>query len=126
MDIPRLARSTGELPHVDVVLTADLEDLTPAMDAALYRLAQESITNALRHTRHATRVDVRIHGDDEVVRLSAADDGEAGPAEPTTWGFGLVGMAERANLLGGNLEAGPSPDRGCTVTARLPRTGGVP
>lgn len=126
MDIQRLARSSEELPRVDVALSGDLDDLTPAMDAALYRLAQESITNALRHARQASRVDVRIHGDGEVVRLSVTDDGGTGPTDQTTWGFGLVGMAERANLLGGSLEAGPGPDQGWTVTALLPRTGGSP
>ena len=123
MDLPQLTRAAGELPRVEVALAGDLDDLTPAMDAALYRVAQESITNALRHARRATLVNVRIHGDDEVVRLTVTDDGDASTTEQATWGFGLVGMAERASLLGGSLEAGPGPDRGWSVAVVLPRTG---
>ena len=57
-DIERLATGAGERPHVDVELSGDLDGLRPSVDAALYRLAQESITNARRHARHATRIEV--------------------------------------------------------------------
>ena len=50
-------RSHGDL-RVEVHLTGDLDELSPAVGAAIYRIAQESITNAMRHARHATRVDV--------------------------------------------------------------------
>jgi signal transduction histidine kinase len=58
------------------------------------------------------------------VRLCVSDDGEtdAGRAASAP-GYGLVGMIERAGLLGGSCEAGPGPGRGWTVTAVLPRTG---
>ncbi|MFC6087958.1 hypothetical protein [Saccharothrix lopnurensis] len=63
--------------------------------------------------------------DERAVRLWVADDGER-PAPPTAArGHGLIGMAERAGLLGGTCEAGPNPDRGWTVAAVLPRTGGA-
>jgi signal transduction histidine kinase len=123
-DIERLARSTGDPPHVDVTLTGDLDDLPPSVDAALYRLAQESVTNALRHARHATHVHVVVTGDDDSVRLTVWDDGDARPAgTASSSGFGLLGMAERAKLLGGTLEAGPKRDQGWTVYAVLPRSG---
>jgi signal transduction histidine kinase len=57
--------------------------------------------------------------------LHVSDDGEPISGQPATAGFGLVGMAERARLLGGTCEAGPNPDRGWTVAAVLPRTGAV-
>ncbi|MDP9465217.1 MAG: histidine kinase, partial [Actinomycetota bacterium] len=53
-DIGLLARNAGEPPHVDVHLSGGLDDLRPSVGAAVYRLAQESITNAVRHARHAT------------------------------------------------------------------------
>lgn len=121
-DIERLARSTGDWPRVEVELCGDLDDLSPAVGAAVYRLAQESITNATRHARHATRVDVRVAGDDERVRLTVRDDGDGGDGRHS-WGYGLVGMTERATLLGGTLEAGPGPGTGWTVDAVLPKAG---
>jgi signal transduction histidine kinase len=116
-DLEQLARGS-RLP-VDVELSGDLDDLGPSVGAALYRIAQESITNAVRHARAATRVDVRVAGDVDCVRLTIRDDGEAGSAGPV--GYGLVGMTERAALLGGSFEAGPGPDRGWTVEAVLPK-----
>ena len=123
-DIERLARNTGNPPHVDVTLTGDLDELPPSVDAALYRLAQESVTNALRHARHASLVHVVVTGDDDSVRLTVWDDGDARPADPgSPSGFGLLGMAERARLLGGAFEAGPNRDGGWTVHAELPKSG---
>jgi signal transduction histidine kinase len=120
-DIDRLARSVGDRPRVEVDLSGDLEDLAPSVGAAIYRIAQESITNAVRHARRATRVDVSVAGEDDCVRLTVRDDGDAGLTGRSGTGYGLVGMAERAILLGGTLEAGPNPDGGWTVTAVLPR-----
>jgi len=124
-DIERFAHSAGDRPRVDVELSGDLDDLGPSVEAAIYRLAQESITNALRHARHATRINVCITRDDGCVRLTVRDDGDPSPlGAGSSSGYGLVGMAERAKLLGGTLEAGPSPGRGWTVDAVLP-TGSV-
>ncbi len=121
-DLRRLASGPAERPHVQVELSGDLDGLRPSVDAALYRLAQESITNALRHARHATRVSVTVRGDDGCVRLTVGDDGDAASFDPrSATGFGLIGMAERAKLLGGTLEAGPDAHRGWTVQAVLPR-----
>ena len=121
-DIERLTTVNGDRPHVDVELTGDLDGLRPSVDAALYRLAQESITNAVRHARRATRIQVTVSGDDDCVRLTVGDDGDAGSFDPrSASGFGLIGMAERAKLLGGTLEAGPNRNRGWTVHAVLPR-----
>ena len=121
-DIERLARSAGPGPRVQVELVGDLADLRPSVDAAGYRLAQEAITNALRHARHPTNVRVHLAGDHDCVRLTVEDDGAGGTSTSTsTSGFGLVGMAERAKLLGGTLRAGPDRNRGWTVDAELPR-----
>jgi signal transduction histidine kinase len=137
-DIERLAtESTGALP-IRVEMAGDVESLRPSIDAALYRIAQESITNAVRHARRASEVRVSVTGDPNSIRLTVTDDGdEAGPGlsrgvEPhkdATGGtgprFGLVGMAERAKLLGGAFHAGPDPHGGWTVDVVFPRTGAV-
>ncbi|MFV2040048.1 MAG: sensor histidine kinase, partial [Acidimicrobiales bacterium] len=121
-DIEQLATtSTPGALRIDVELVGDLDHLRPSVETAMYRLAQESITNAIRHARHATRVQVRIDGDAEAVRLTVTDNGDTSSAVSESFGYGLVGMSERATLLGGTLEAGPRPNRGWTVQAVLPR-----
>jgi signal transduction histidine kinase len=122
-DIQRLARSAGHDPRIELALEGDLDGLRPPVDAALYRIAQEAITNAVRHARHATVVHVRVRGDHERVRLTIDDDGDGGAAVGPTPGFGLVGMAERVKLLGGTFEAGPASSGGWVVEAVLPRHG---
>ncbi|MFI5541340.1 sensor histidine kinase [Nocardia sp. NPDC051900] len=123
-DLEQLAGSTGNGPTVEVEISGDVTDLPATVGTAIYRLAQESITNAVRHARHATRIEVRVTSDDTAVRLLVRDDGDGGPARPAgSPGYGLAGMAERADLLGGTCAAGPNSDRGWTVTAVLPRQG---
>jgi signal transduction histidine kinase len=111
-------------PNVTVTVSDEVGELRPSVDAACFRLAQESVTNALRHARRATEVHVRIDGSEDDVRLTVVDDGQGGGASSApTSGFGLVGMAERAKLLGGTFDAGPRPDGGWTVAATFPRRG---
>jgi signal transduction histidine kinase len=122
-DLKQLVRS-GEGPAVDVEIAGYLDDIAPAVGSAIYRLAQESVTNARRHARHATRIKVRVTADETKVHLNVSDDGETiGAAASKSTGYGLKGMTERAGLVGGTIEAGPNPDRGWTVTAVLPRSG---
>ncbi|WP_421732769.1 sensor histidine kinase [Cellulomonas sp.] len=121
-DLERLTNGVGARPHVQVTLSGELQDLSPAVGAAIYRLAQESITNARRHARHATRVTVAVVGNAEGVRLTVDDDGAPSSADDGTAGYGLVGMQERTTLLGGTFHAGPNADRGWRVHAMLPRT----
>jgi signal transduction histidine kinase len=122
-DIERLTRATGPGPRIDVEVVGELADLPPSVDAASYRIAQEAITNALRHARHVTQIRVEVAGERDCVRLTVDDDGRSGAGARATSGFGLVGMAERAKLLGGVVEAGPRADGGWTVRAALPRHG---
>ncbi len=120
-DIARLADMPAGDARVDVELSGDLDELRPAVQSALYRMAQESLTNAVRHARRATRIDVRVVGDVDCVHLTVSDDGEPTPAGRSSYGYGLVGMKERATLLGGTFTAGPTAPRGWTVDAVLPR-----
>jgi signal transduction histidine kinase len=122
-DLSDLAGRNGDGPDVDVEILGDVDAVSPSVAAALFRIAQESITNARRHARHATRIDVRVVADDGRIHLRVSDNGDGGAARPPDSGFGLRGMSERAHLLGGTFDAGPDPDRGWTVAAVLPRRG---
>lgn len=128
-DVERLATRPGPGPEVSVEVAGPVDDVPPAVAAAVHRIAREAVTNARRHARGATRIEVRVGVDTGAVRLRVSDDGEHGPgplrraAEPP--GFGITGMKERAELLGGTCEAAPSPGRGWTVTAVLPLSGGA-
>ncbi len=123
-DLERLTSHGHSGPSVDVEISGDFDGLPPSVEAAIYRLAQESVTNARRHARHATRIEVRVTADETSVHLRVSDDGDTSPIRPAAPpGYGIIGMIERADLLGGTCEAGPGPDRGWTVSAVLPRTG---
>jgi signal transduction histidine kinase len=120
-DLEELA--AGEGPRVHIDRSGDLDDLGPAVDAAIYRIAQESVTNSVRHAARATRIDVGVAGDVDRVRVTIADDGEASGNGRSASGYGLVGMAERATLIGGTLDAGPAAEGGWRVHAVLPKVG---
>ncbi|HKP05687.1 MAG TPA: ATP-binding protein, partial [Microbacterium sp.] len=90
--------------------------------AAVFRIAQEAVTNARRHARDMTRIDVGGVVDADSVRLEVRDDG-GGAASTAPPGYGITGMRERAALLGGTCEAGPASDGGWVVAATLPRAG---
>ena len=122
-EVEQLATDGQTRPCVEVTLSGEFDNLSPAVGAAIYRLAQESITNARRHARHATQVTVAVTGDADRVRLTIDDDGSAGAGGRAPAGYGLVGMQERASLLGGTFHAGPTVERGWRVEAILPRTG---
>ena len=121
-DIEGLAAASPGSLHVGVARRGDLADLHPAVEAALYRVAQESVTNARRHAQQATRVDVLVTGTPTEVEMTVDDDG-ARPTIANAPGYGLVGMTERVTLLGGTLTAGPRPSGGWRVRAVLPRRG---
>lgn len=90
-DIQRLATPDGAPGlRIEVECRGELNDLRPGVQAALFRVAQESITNAKRHARHANRVHVVVAGDTETVRLGVSDDGERASAGPRPSGYGLA------------------------------------
>ena len=122
-DLARLAADSNDSLRVDLELRGDLGQLSPAVEAALFRIGQESVTNARRHARQATRIEIDVSGSATDVHLTVSDNGAR--TEPTrrSIGYGLVGMTERVSLLGGTLTAGPKPDRGWSVQATLPRNG---
>jgi signal transduction histidine kinase len=95
---------------------------------ALYRIAQESLTNVTRHAEGATHATITLERRDEAYRLEVRDDGTGGPpgtassAASESGGRGVLGMRERAELLGGHLSAGPADGGGFAVVAELPAT----
>jgi signal transduction histidine kinase len=89
-----------------------------ASQLAIFRIVQESLTNAGRHAQ-ASQVSVVLEDDGGDHLVTITDDGRGGAPEAEQ-GRGLVGMRERAELLGGTLEAGPVPGGGFRVRARIP------
>ena len=105
---------------VELDVTGENTGLPAAVDQAAYRIVQESLTNVVRHAG-ATRATVRIVCEGAQVVVEVTDDGHARPnAGRRPGGHGIAGMRERAAALGGQLEAGPRPEGGFQVCARLP------
>jgi signal transduction histidine kinase len=120
-----LAASLGAVGLPVAVNRAGVARAVPAdVSLSAYRIVQESLTNTLRHAR-ATRAEVDLRWTDAALHLEITDDGTATPVRvPSSHGAGsgagLVGMRERARLVGGSLDAGPLPAGGFRVAARLP------
>ncbi|AHI02098.1 sensor histidine kinase [Kutzneria albida] len=127
-DNGELAEQIGELVRQvggPVRLTVDLADpVPPELGRSVLRLVQESLTNARKHAVDLTRIDVDVRSSGQVVRVRVADDGSGQQVAPVggSGGFGLVGMRERAELLGGRFQAGPLGGRGWLVEVELPTT----
>ncbi|SDC75372.1 Signal transduction histidine kinase [Actinokineospora iranica] len=96
--------------------------LPPEAGRSVLRLVQESLTNVGKHARNAQTVQVRIETDGDELRLRVTDDAPTPEIRPTAdgGGYGLVGMRERVELLGGRFTAGPGETAGWTVDARIP------
>ena len=105
---------------VELDVRAPWRRLPPGVDLAAYRVVQEALTNALKHSGCApTRV--TIDHDADGLRIDVVDDGDAGHASGGDGtGQGLAGMRERVALYGGTLDAGPRPGGGYAVRAWLP------
>ncbi|MFG2983615.1 sensor histidine kinase [Streptomyces sp. NPDC048258] len=93
--------------------------LPPGADLAAFRILQEALTNVVRHSGSRT-ARVRLFWRPDTLELRVDDDGPATGGAAGGSGNGLVGMRERAAALGGTIEAGPRPDGGFRVVARLP------
>jgi signal transduction histidine kinase len=110
----------------DTELTLDLETTLPAHSAelqlALYRAAQEALTNVRKHAR-ATNVLLRLRYENEHLELMIRDNGQGTMAATLlpqqSSGFGLIGLRERIELLGGQVTYGPAEPAGYRVTVRI-------
>jgi len=119
-DIPGLVddmRAVG----MDVSLSFDppAEDLPARLDLASYRIVQEALTNVFKHAGREREAEVRLSSDERMLTIEVTNRTVAEASVPGS-GHGLVGMRERAVLLGGTFEAGPRPGGGFAILARLP------
>lgn len=116
-DLPRLVADSG----LETTITVDLpEDLGQPVQRAVYRFVQEGLTNVRKHAPDAVvRVSGRVH-DGEVLVDLVNGPARAERIELPGSGLGLVGLGERASLLGGSLDAGPQPGDGFALHLRLP------
>ncbi|MEV4368263.1 sensor histidine kinase [Nonomuraea sp. NPDC049637] len=105
-------------PAAEVIAEGDLTGLPAAVEVAVYRIAQEALTNVRRHAR-ATRVRVELRREPGALRLLVADDGRGLPPEHRS-GVGLTSMRERTAELGGICLVSGEPGTGTTVEVMLP------
>ena len=123
---PDLARVAGLVASVgsqgiDVSLDNRLGAVPQAVQLAIYRIVQESLTNVVRHAGAAS-ARVVLDEPDGAYRVTVTDDGGGVVVHSErSGGRGLLGMHERAELLGGTLDAGPLPGGGFRVTATIPK-----
>ena len=122
--LARLAADTDA--HTDLRCTfeasPDLPPLQSEVALHLYRIAQEAVTNSLRHAE-ATHVAITLRADRDAVVLTVEDDGRglAGTPRPHERGLGLQTMAYRARMIGGKLDLDANPGGGVLVVCRVPR-----
>jgi signal transduction histidine kinase len=103
---------------VELHVEGETTPLSPVVELSAYRIVQEALTNALKHAGPCSaEVVVRYHPTE--VELEVTDDG-SGRLRDRPLGHGLVGMRERAALVGGSVETGPNGGNGYTVRAGLP------
>jgi signal transduction histidine kinase len=121
--LPQLADQvrTAGLP-VSLTLRGDLGDLPAGVGLSVYRIVQEALTNSLKHAGGSASADVFVTRAEDRIDVVVDDNGFGTPRELAgmSGGNGLIGMRERAGVLGGSLEAGPRPGGGWRVHAVLP------
>ena len=106
---------------VELELKGPFAGLPPAIDLSTYRIVQEALTNTLKHAGPAAHAHVRVHREPQALTIEVVDDGRGSVAATSPGpGHGLLGMRERATIMGGELHAGPHPLGGFVVNARLP------
>ncbi|WP_461124151.1 sensor histidine kinase [Saccharothrix stipae] len=100
----------------------DLDALPAGLGLGIYRIVQEALTNTLKHAGSGAAATVRVTRAGEHVEVEVTDDGFGTPHDlvAVSGGNGLIGMRERAGVLGGAIEAGPNPGGGWRVRAVLP------
>jgi signal transduction histidine kinase len=131
-DLDRLAaRTRGTGVVVRLMYEGSIPQLPPVIDLCAYRIAQEALTNVVKHAGPRAECEVIVGFSDGMLSLDVTDDGghdkpESGngttgrAAAQGGAGHGIVGMRERVSLCGGTFSAGPLPRRGFRVTARIP------
>ncbi|MFJ7772028.1 histidine kinase [Streptomyces sp. NPDC097107] len=115
-----LVRQVGESTglRVELRVTGEPRPLPPDTEVAAYRIAQEALTNTVKHA-YASSATVGLDWAEDEVTLTVTDDGR-GASAPGEGGHGLIGIRERAAACGGGATAGRGPDGGFRVVVRLP------
>jgi signal transduction histidine kinase len=118
-DIRTVTEESGLPVNLEFDLTAQVP---PEFERSVLRLVQESLTNSRKHATDVTRVDVSVSTDEGAVYTRVADNGRGTRQAPIggSGGYGLVGMRERVELLGGTFTAGARSGDGWEVLARIP------
>jgi signal transduction histidine kinase len=93
--------------------------LSPELESTVYRLVQEALTNVVKHAR-ARRAEIRVSSRENTIQVEVSDDGVGFDPDVRAPGFGLTGMRERLELVGGRLEISSAVGRGTTLRAELP------
>ncbi len=123
-DLVSRASEAGLQVHTEV--SGDLKGLPASVDLAAFRIVQEALTNVMRHSGQTTS-SVHVTCNEQELMLQIDNDagkaGKEGSRDGIGLGQGILGMQERATALGGVVEAGPRPDGGFRVFARLPLDG---
>jgi signal transduction histidine kinase len=125
--VQRVAATSGMDVEYDIRLKQETDRLQPEIERTIYRLIQESFTNAVKHSE-ATGIHLELIEDGGALKLSVSDDGKGFDPQALSAGFGLVGMQERVALVGGAVKVESTPGSGTTVRAEVParhRDGGV-
>jgi signal transduction histidine kinase len=119
-ELPALVeRARGGGLEVELVIEGPERSLAPSVELSAYRIVQEALTNVTRHAR-ATHVSVRLRFEPHSLAIEVTDDGRGPDGDTRGSGLGLVGVRERATLLGGTFEAGPREGGGYALRAELP------
>ncbi|WP_234335982.1 sensor histidine kinase [Streptomyces sp. NRRL S-920] len=111
-----------DLSRPELAILTQLAEVSPAVDLSAYRIVQEALSNVMRHAPGArTRITVSLDDNHLLILVVNGPSTEPpAPLESSGTGHGLVGMRERVRLVGGTVDAGPLPDGGFRVAARLP------
>ena len=104
---------------VQLTAVGDVRVLPPGVDLTVFRIAQEALTNALKHGGPEVRAHVGLRYLPDSVEIEITDDG-TGPTGPAGGGHGLLGMAERVTVFGGSIHAGARSEGGFRVNVTLP------
>ncbi|MER5768205.1 sensor histidine kinase [Streptomyces sp. NPDC001985] len=108
-------------PAVRLSVPGDGDPWPPEVTSTVYRVVQEALTNVLRHARHTRSVEITVGRAPGAVTVEVVDDAPPRSVLPRPRaGYGLIGMRERVETLGGSLVAGPRPGGGWAVRATLP------
>ncbi|MFJ4222311.1 sensor histidine kinase [Curtobacterium luteum] len=119
-EVVEAARTAGHPAGWSVV--GDERPVPPTVASVAFRIAQEAVTNVLKHAGPGARADVRVRYLTDALEVEVADDGRGGVRDTTGSGLGHVGMRERVAAVGGTVEIGPRARGGYLVRAWLPTT----